>query len=46
MNRITAFIIVFAILLSLCGCKDESKAEGDVLKDNGISSSIGVEVGN
>ena len=46
MKRMTVFFMIFAILASLCGCSDNKKAEGKVLNDNDISSSIGVEAGN
>ena len=46
MKKFTAILLISAMLISLLGCNDSSKAKGDVSEDNGIASSIDVEVGN
>ncbi len=45
MKRLTAILVVFVMLAGLCCCSS-NKAKGRVSEDNGIKSSIDVEVGN
>ncbi len=46
MKKFTAILLISAMLISLLGCNDGKKAKGNVSEDNGIASSIDVEVGN
>lgn len=46
MKKITLVLTVIAMTLCLFGCNEKSKAKGNISEDNGISSSIDVEVGN